>query len=94
MGDPLAAMQAEHGAAHAGEQFHVLDGSLGDPTLVHGQGHDFAPAHERHDDLHQFLGGRVVDELHVFLHGLFRDLLRHHQLEHSDEQLDRFRPLV
>ena len=86
-GDPAAANQPEDRPAHSGKQFHVLDGCLGDPALVHRQRHDFAAGHERHDDLHQLTGGRVVGELDILPDDFFRDFLRKHQVEHFDHQL-------
>ena len=75
-GNPVAALQPEHRAAHARQQLDVLDRGLGDPALVHRQRGHFAGGHERHDHLHQLMGGRVVDELDILLDDLFRDFLR------------------
>ena len=41
-GNPLAALQPEHRAAHARKQLYVLDRGFGDPAFVQGQGGDFA----------------------------------------------------
>ena len=49
---------------------------------------------ERHDDLDEFLGDRIEDHLHIPLHHLFRDLLRHDQTEHLDKQLGQVRLAV
>ena len=72
---------------HSGEQFNVLDRRLGDPAPVDRQCHDFGLRHERHDDLDEFFGVGIEDHLHIPLHHLFRNLLRHDQPEHLDEQL-------
>ena len=88
---PIAALEPEHRPVHTGKQFHVLDGGLGDPAFVHRQRHDFGLGHERHDDLDELLGDRIEDHLHILLHHLFRDLLRHDQAEHLDEQLVKVR---
>src|SRR5438045_2184567 len=40
-------LQAEHRAPHAREQFHILDGCLGDPAFVDRQSCHFASGVER-----------------------------------------------
>src|SRR6516162_6743135 len=93
-GNPLAALQPEHRAPHAGEQLYILDGCLGDPALVDRQGSHFAFGLERHDDLNQLIVGRVIGELDILPNDLFRDLLGKDKRKYVDHQLDRFLPLI
>jgi hypothetical protein len=53
------------------------------------QPHDFGLGHERHDNLDEFLAGRIEDHLHIFRDDFFRDFLRHDQTEHFNEQLNK-----
>jgi hypothetical protein len=84
---PVTALKPEHRPVNAGKQFHVLDGGLRDPSLVHRHRHDFGLRFKRHDDLDEVFADRIVDHLHIALHHRFRHLSRHHQTEHFDEQL-------
>src|SRR6478672_3478906 len=50
--------------------------------------------YERHDDLNQLIGGRVIGELDILPNDLFCDLLWKDKRKYVDHQLDRFLPLV
>src|SRR5262249_6400013 len=54
----------------------------------------FAFGLERHDDLNQLIGGRVIGELDVLPNDLFGDLLGKDKRKYVDHQLDRFLPLI
>jgi hypothetical protein len=88
---PVAALQHEDLPVHAWQQFHVLDGGAGDPALVHRQGHDFAPRHERHHDLDQGLADRIEGQPDVALDHLLRHPLRQDEAEYFDEHPDQVR---
>src|SRR5262245_4453738 len=85
--DPLAALQPEHRATHAGKQLHILHGCLRDPALIKGQSAHFAFSLKRHHDLDQLIGRRVIGELDMLPDDLFRHPLGKHKFKHIYHQL-------